>query len=54
MDESAVSVVYETLDDFKAIQFPSIAVCDLFDKYSVNEDLEKYVAEYEIFNKNGN
>lgn len=42
--EDAVSVVYESIDDTKHISFPTIAVCDLFNKYSVNVGLEKYVA----------
>lgn len=43
--EDTVSVVYENMDDTKNIPFPTIAVCDLYNKYTINKDVEEYVAK---------
>lgn len=43
-ESRAVSIVYESIHPFARVQFPTISVCDLYNKYELGPDIEDYVA----------
>uniref|UniRef100_A0A1B0BEX6 Uncharacterized protein n=1 Tax=Glossina palpalis gambiensis TaxID=67801 RepID=A0A1B0BEX6_9MUSC len=46
-ESRAVSIVYESIHPFARVKFPTISVCDLYNKYELGPDIEEYVASME-------